>query len=340
MTLGILDEALSAGARLKPACEVLGLNPSTVQRWRARGPSGDARNGPRSKSKSALCDSARAEILEIANWPEFRSKSPKQIVPTLLDQGIYVASEASFSRVLRDAKQLKHRETSKQPTKRPRPTPLVATGPNQVWSWNITYLHTLTKGSFYYLYLVLDVWSRKIVGFEVHECESAQHASRLIDASCEFESIMKDQLTLHSDNGAPMKGSTMLATLQELGVAAAFSRQSVSNDNPFSESAFRTLKYRPEYPAKPFESLEHAREFVEAFVKWYNEEHLHSSIKFVTPSDRHAGSDVGLLENRKRVLETARAKRPERWSGTTREWSHTKIVELNPAPSRDGKQTA
>ena len=335
MILRILDDALGAGARLKPACKVLGLNPSTVQRWRVQGPSGDARNGPLTRPKSALSDAERAEILEIANRPEFRDKSPKQIVPLLLDRGLHVASEASFYRVLRDAKQLKHRESTKEPTKRHRPTPLVATGPNQVWSWDITYLHTLTKGSFYYLYLVIDVWSRKIVGFEVHEEESAQHASVLIDASCEFESIRKGKLTLHSDNGAPMKGATMLATLRDLGVAASFSRPSVSNDNPYSESTFRTFKYRPEYPAKPFESLEHAREFVRAFVEWYNEEHLHSSIQFVTPSDRHSGKDVGILENRKRVIEEAKARRPERWSRATRDWSHPKVVELNPAPEEE-----
>jgi putative transposase len=182
----------------------------------------------------------------------------------------------------------------------------MATGPNQVWSWGITYLKSAVRGSFYYLYMTLDVWSRKIVGFEVHEVECAKLAARMTEAACAAEGGPAGTLVLHSDNGSPMKSATMLAKLQELGVATSFSRPSVSNDNPFSESAFRTAKYRPDYPARPFDSLVEARTWARSFVRWYNQEHLHSSIRFVTPSDRHEGHEASILEARADVYEQAR----------------------------------
>jgi transposase InsO family protein len=266
------------------------------------------------------------------NSPEYRDKSPKQIVPLLADQGEYVASESTVYRILRDEGQATHRASSKAPTKRHRPEPLTATGPNQVWSWDITYLRSAVRGSFHYLYMVLDVWSRKIVGFEVHDTECSELAARLLEQSCLAEDIGEDVLVLHSDNGAPMKGATMLATLQELGVAASFSRPSVSNDNPFSESAFRTAKYRPDFPSRPFTDLDEARTWSRSFVRWYNDHHLHSSICFVTPSDRHHGHDVRILDDRDDVYAQARARHPERWSRETRNWSPAHTVTLNPVP--------
>ena len=332
MILGLLDEAQESGARLAPSCEVVGLDLRTVQRWKRQGIGDDGRAGPLKKPANALSGAERKQILDLANAPEFRDKSPKQIVPTLADQGKYVASEASFYRVLRDADQLHHRSPSKAPAKRHRPEPYTATGPNQVWSWDITYLRTAIKGSFYYLYMVLDVWSRKIVGFEVHEEECSELAAWLLEVSCDAERVAAGSLVLHSDNGSPMKGATMLAKLQDLGVATSFSRPSVSNDNPFSESAFRTAKYRPDFPSRPFESLEMARAWVASFVRWYNTEHLHSSISFVTPADRHDGRDAVLLERRKQVYASAQKRNPERWSGNTRDWTRVETVTLNPAP--------
>jgi transposase InsO family protein len=333
--LELIDEAVESGARRKAACEILGLDPTTVQRWRKRGAAGDRRAGPLTKPKSALSPVEVAKILEIANSSEYRDKSPKQIVPLLADQGIFIASERSFYRVLEEAGQLEHREPSKPPTRRHRPSELVADGPGQVWSWDITYLHSEVKGAFYYLYMVLDVWSRKIVGFEVHAEESAEHAAGLIDGTCAAEAISRGELSLHSDNGSPMKGATMLAKLQDLGVAASFSRPSVSNDNPYSEAAFRTVKYRPNYPKKPFASIEEARAWVQNFVDWYNDEHLHSSIRFVTPSSRHNGDDVEILKQRHHVYLAAQARHPERWSQKTRDWSRVDEVILNPAPTQE-----
>jgi len=176
----------------------------------------------------------------------------------------------------------------------------------------------------------MDIFSRKVVGWQVYETESSELASEVMRDICERENIARNQVVLHSDNGSPMKGATMLATLQALGVMPSFSRPAVSNDNPFSESIFKTLKYRPTYPRRPFENLLAARQWVDTFVHWYNEEHRHSAISFVTPAQRHAGLDAALLRKRVEVYEAAKARHPERWSGSTRNWQHVTIVHLNP----------
>ena len=340
MILGLIDEAVTAGARLAPACEVIDLDPRTVQRWKAQGVGRDRRAGPNTKPKNALSDEERAEVLDLVNSPPYRDKSPNQIVPLLADEGKYLASESTTYRILRAEKQLRHRSPSKAPEKRHRPEPYTATGPNQVWSWDITYLKSAVRGSFYYLYMTLDVWSRKIVGFEVHDVECAKLAARMTEAACAAEGVPEGTLVLHSDNGSPMKGATMLAKLQELGVATSFSRPSVSNDNPFSESAFRTAKYRPDFPTRPFTSVAEARAWARSFVRWYNEEHLHSSIRFVTPSDRHEGHETSILEARAEVYEQARQRHPARWTRKTREWSPVTSVTLNPAPNLEVRSGA
>ena len=189
---------------------------------------------------------------------------------------------------------------------------------------------TQVKGIFLYLYLVMDIFSRKVVGWQVYQNESSAQAADLMTDICLQEDIEPNQVTLHSDNGSPMKGATMLSTLQQLGVIPSFSRPSVSNDNPYSESLFRTLKYRPEYPEKAFSNLETARHWVTGFVYWYNEEHLHSEIKFVTPGQRHRGEDMEILAHRKQVYQVAQSKNPERWSGDIRNWEPIKEVYLNP----------
>jgi len=186
-----------------------------------------------------------------------------------------------------------------------------------------------------YLYLVIDIYSRKIVGWQIHHEELSELAADLMTDICQREQIKPNQVTLHSDNGSPMKGATMLATLQELGVVPSFSRPSVSNDNPFSESVFRTLKYRPEYPEKPFADISEARAWVNGFVQWYNNEHRHSGIKFTTPNERHTGKDIVILANRKLVYKKAKLANPSRWSGETRNWDKIGSVELNPENKKE-----
>ena len=186
--------------------------------------------------------------------------------------------------------------------------------------------------------MVIDIFSRKIVGWQIRNEERSSLASDMMTDICIREKIKQDQIVLHSDNGSPMKGATMLATLQELGIMASFSRPSVSNDNAYSESLFRTLKYRPEYPERAFENITEARDWVEFFVSWYNEDHRHSGIKFVTPSQRHQQLDQTILENRVSVYEQAKAKNPERWSGKTRNWDMIEEVSLNPENIEKAKE--
>ena len=182
----------------------------------------------------------------------------------------------------------------------------------------------------FYLYLFEDLFSRKIVGWQVFDRESAELASQLLRDICERQGIRPGQLTVHSDNGSPMKGETMLAAMQRLGVAHTRSRPAVSNDNPYVESAFRTLKYRPELPVRPFDNLLAARRWVTDLAHWYNHEHRHSAIGFVTPAQRNAGLDRALLEQRARVYASARQHNPQRWSATPRQWMHVDAVYLNP----------
>jgi transposase InsO family protein len=336
MALGLITEAVDAGTGQKKACKVLELDERTVCRWRKQLDSGNEFKDRRGESGGArvpankLSEEEKARIIQVCNQEENRSLAPSQIVPGLADQGIYIASESSFYRVLREAGQLQRRGRAKAPRTIKKPRGYKAQAPNQVWSWDITYLASVVRGSFYYLYMVEDIYSRKIICWEVHEKESATHASQLIGKGCLVEGIRREELVLHADNGSPMKGATMLATLQRLGVIPSFSRPAVSDDNPYSESLFRTLKYCPIWPDKPFESIEKARQWVRKFVHWYNEKHRHSAIRYVTPGQRHRGEDTALLEKRQGLYETAKAKNPQRWSGKTRNWEPVHEVWLNP----------
>jgi len=333
--IGLVEHAMASGATQAKACEALCLNARTYQRWtRHGGVESDRRPvATRPAPSNKLSEAERQQIIETCNRPEYASLPPSQIVPMLADQGQYIGSESSFYRVLRDAEQLHHRGKSQPPRKVEKPKAHQAAGPNQVWSWDITYLASSVLGMFFRLYLVMDIYSRKIVGWEVHEGESAGHAATLIEKACWTEKIRRDALVLHSDNGSPMKGATMLAKLQKLGIMPSFSRPSVSNDNPYSESLFGTLKYTPAYPAKPFESLQEARAWVLTFVQWYNAEHRHSALKFVTPNERHQQQDAAILDQRKALYAQAKRRHPERWSGTTRNWNPIGPVWLNPSDS-------
>ncbi len=269
-------------------------------------------------------------MLHIANSPPYQNLSPTKIVPQLADAGQYIASESTFYRILREEDQLKHRQLS-SPHKHHKPTAYVAYGPNQVWTWDITYLPSQVQGLYFYLYLIVDIFSRKIVGWAVHAEQLSDHAAHLVKQTCLDEQVKRAQIVLHSDNGKPMKGVTMLAMLESLGVLPSFSRPSVSDDNPYSEALFRTLKYHPSFPLTDrFGTLTDARIWCEKFVTWYNQEHLHSALKFVTPEQRHTGEDRALLENRHFVYEIAKKAHPERWSGATRNWTLPDTVTLNP----------
>ena len=329
MIIDLIDRAVKSGARLKKAAAIMGLSARTIIRWRLQHGGQDQRKGPATAPANKLSKQERQQILDVSNSAPFRDLSPNQIVPKLADQGVYMASESTFYRVLKEHKMLTHRQASK-PAVSHRPKEHVATGPCQVWSWDITYLKTSVRGLFFYLYMIVDVWSRKIIAAQVFAEESMDHSSMLLAHACSFHGVQPEELVLHSDNGGPMKGATMMATLHKLGVIPSFSRPSVSNDNPYSESLFRTMKYRPEYPSKPFENIDQAQSWVDGFAFWYNTQHLHSSIRFVTPDDRHFGHEEYILANRRKVYEKARRRNPNRWSKQIRNWNPVHQVLLNP----------
>jgi len=326
----LITEARMAGAKQSEACKIIGISAKTLQRWHQPDNHQDGRLDALHAPANKLTELERQRMLSVANEAEYVDLSPSKIVPALADKGIYIASEASFYRVLKAKDQLSHRQKSKPTRQIKKPKSLAATTANQIYSWDITYLPTRIKGLFFYLYLVMDIYSRKVVGWQVYQEESSALAADLMTDICVREGVERHQVTLHSDNGSPMKGATMLATLQQLGVTPSFSRPSVSNDNPYSESLFRTLKYRPEYPEKPFANLPAARAWVLGFADWYNNKHLHSSIKFVTPAQRHRGEDIDILAKREMVYRRAKSDNPKRWSGETRNWEPVKEVYLNP----------
>jgi len=327
--LNLVAKAVYSGCRKTLACQEVGIDIRTLQRWERGKDLIDRRTLHHHIPANKLSEPDKARVVELLNSEEFKDKTPWEIVPTLTDREEYIASESTMYRIMRQVKLNRHRSRS-MPKRHHKPKAYAATGPNQVWSWDITYLRTSVRGQFYYLYMIMDIYSRKIVGWRVHETEDMLHSSHLISETCLLEEVKEDSLVLHSDNGGPMKGSTMLSTLQQLGVVSSFSRPRVSNDNPFSEALFKTLKYNPYYPGKPFTSLDETNRWVVWFVTWYNNERLHGEINYVTPVSRHNLEDEAILAKRRAVYEKARNKHPERWSKNTRSWTHQGEVHLNP----------
>lgn len=331
--------SVEKGALRHEASRLLGMHPRTLERWRNQEGGQDRRKGPQTWAH-ALSAEERTQVLQTANQPEFRNLSPKQIVPRLADIGKYLASESTFYRILRAHHMMTFRRMSRVP-KHHRPPEQKASGPGQLWSWDITYLPSQIRGRYHYLYMVEDVWSRIIVGWQVHERESMQLSAKLMRRLCQEHGIEPQQLVLHADNGAAMRGATMVSTLKRLGVIPSFSRPACSDDNPFSEALFRTLKYRPEYPRKRFATLQAARDWVERFVHWYNTEHLHSGIGYVTPDSRHRGNHVQILEQRKKLYQAAQLRHPRRWSKQIRAWDSVPQVWLHRhTPNRTPQESA
>ena len=294
---------------------------------------GDGRPGAvRPAPAHALTPAERTAVLGAANQARFADMPPARIVPMLADEGIYLASESTFSRVLAEQGQTAHRGRAKAPKAGRPATTHSATAPRQVWCWDMTYLPAIVTGTWFYLYLILDLYSRKIVGWEVHARDHADHAAHLVKRTALAEGIaaLNTKPVLHGDNGATLKATTVLAMLHWLGVKPSYSRPRVSDDNAYAEALFRTAKYRPEFPAEGFADLEQARTWAASFVRWYNVDHRHSGIRYVSPEQRHAGGDVAILAARHALYTAARERNPARWSGTTRNWSHISVVTLNP----------
>jgi putative transposase len=330
-----IHTAHRAGARLRLACEIAGIDVRTLQRWQAHAglTTGDGRpDSVRPMPAHALSEEERAQVLRVANEPRFASVPPARIVPMLADEGVYLASESSFARVLRAHGQSRHRGRARAPHAVRPPTTHIATATRQVWCWDMTFLPATVTGRWFYLYLILDLYSRKIVGWEVHESDDADHATHLVRRTALAEGIaaLAKKPVLHGDNGSTLKATTVLAMLNWLGVKPSYSRPRVSDDNAYAESLFRTAKYRPEFPAKGFVDLDAARAWAAGFVQWYNVDHRHSGIRYVSPAQRHAGEDHAILAARHALYTGARELNPARWSRHTRNWSPIRVVTLNP----------
>ena len=332
----LIEESVADGASLSAACAVLSITDRTFFRWKAKRKQTESIADSRPTAKrptpsNKLSDEEEQHILSVLNSPEFADASPKQVVPKLADRGQYIASESTMYRLLHKNDLCHHRRSGKVPMHREAPTHM-ADAPNQVWMWDITYIPGSIKGSFFYLYCISDLFSRYITGWEIWEEQSEIHSSELVQRAYLKGHIKPgDTLVFHSDNGSPMKGSTMLATLQQLGVTPSFSRPRVSNDNAFAESLFNTLKSRVGYKNTGFESLAASREWTTKFVNWYNNEHYHSGISYLTPAQRHFGEWRDIVNNRTAVYEAAKAKHPERWNGReVRDWTAPEVVFLNP----------
>lgn len=333
-TVELVNETQRNGARLESACELLNISVRTYQRWYRSGEvRPDSRpTAVRPEPKNKLTLEEREAALRLCNEPQYRSCPPAFIVADQLDQDRYLASESTLYRVLRDADQQHHRGRQKAPTPKRQATSHKADAPNQLWSWDISWLPGPVKGQWFYLYLMVDLFSRKIVGHEVYESETGELASTFVKKAYWRERLAAQPkpLVLHSDNGSPMKAATFLETLYDLGVVPSRSRPRVSNDNAYSEALFRTLKYRPGFPAEGFATLEQARQWVLQFTQWYNNEHRHSALNYVTPAQRHNGEAKSVLAARQKVLTKAKTARPERWSGAIRNLSLPGTVTLNP----------
>nr|WP_095833363.1 IS3 family transposase [Brenneria goodwinii] len=334
-----IREAMNQGARLVPACREVNISLRTWKRWHRQAE--DRRPiavRPTPGNKLTLAE--EQQVLAVCNQPEYASLPPAQIVPRLADNGIYLASESTFYRILRRHGQVHHRGRSRAPVTLSKPTSYHATAPRQVWTWDVTWCASRVRGRYFYLYLIEDIFSRKIVGYEVHEEESGEHAAALLHRAVLRERCYRQPLVLHADNGGPMKSQTLKAKLEELNITGSHSRPRVSNDNPFVESLFRTLKYVPGWPSAGFTGLDEARRWVERFSRWYNEAHRHSGIGYVTPEQRHQGQDISLLANRKAVYEAARKARPGRWSRQCRQWQREGVVMLNPDKPQNASEKA
>ena len=326
---------LSGEVGLVRACDALGVARASFYRWaRPRPPE----RKPRPRPARTLSESERQEALDLLHSPRFVDKAPREVFATLLDEGRYSCSVRTFYRILASAGEVRERRNQLRHPKHKRPE-LLATGPGQVWSWDATKLLGPEKWTYYSLYVVLDIFSRYAVGYMVSPRESAELGRRLLGATIEKEGVDPTRLSIHSDRGTAMTSKPVAQLLSDLGVTRSFSRPRVSDDNPFSEAQFKTLKYRPEFPER-FGSLEDARAFCRAFFQWYNHEHRHEGIALLTPAAVHHGRAARVVEERQAVLNAAHALHPERFvHGPPRAAQVPCAVWINP-PTREPQAIA
>jgi putative transposase len=310
----MIDEAITQLEPLigtRKACQATGRPQASHYRRHRQSPA-PARppREPRPQPR-ALTPTERAEVRAVLNSPEYVDKAPASVYHELLDDGVYLASTSTMYRILREHDEVHERRRQAVHPARVKPE-LVAEGPNSVWSWDITKLHGPAKWTYYHLYVILDIYSRYVVGWLLADHESAALAEKLLADSITKHGIDRDQLTIHADNGSSMASKPVAFLLADLGVTKTHSRPHTSNDNPYSEAQFRTLKYRPDFPDQ-FDSIQHARTFCQAFFGWYNTDHYHSGIGYHHPVDVHYGHAQAVREARADVLTAAYTHTPERF---------------------------
>ena len=322
---------LAKDVGVRPACDALSVSRATFYR-RLQPAVPQTTTAPR-RSHRALSDDERAQVLETLNSDRFSDLAPTEVYSTLLDEGTYLCSPRTMYRILEDNQQVRERRDQLRHPDYAKPE-LLATGPNQLWSWDITKLKGPAKWTYYYLYVILDVFSRYVVGWMVAECESAALAKRLIAETIGKQQLDPQQLTLHADRGTSMRSKLVAQLLADLGVTKTHSRPHTSNDNAFSESQFKTLKYRPGFP-KHFGAQEDARTFCARFFRWYNHDHHHHGIALLTPFQVHYGHAAAALEARQQTLDAAYTAHPERFPTRPTVPSLPEQVWINP-PDNDG----
>jgi putative transposase len=303
-------EILALDVGTKPACEAIGISRAGLYRRRAIGKS------PRVVKKRpapprTLSEPEQQEVLDTLHSERFQDIAPHEVYATLLDEERYLCSIRTMYRILEDNAEIKERRNQLRHPDYKKPE-LLATGPNQVWSWDITKLMGPVKWSYFYLYVILDIFSRYVVGWMVAPCESAILAKQLIGDTCAKQNIQKGQLTIHADRGSSMKSKPVAFLMADLGITKTHSRPHTSDDNPFSEAQFKTLKYRPGFPDR-FGCIEDARQFSRTFFDWYNNEHKHTGISLLSPTDVHHGNADTIIALRQAVLDNAYALHPERF---------------------------
>jgi len=302
---------LSREIGVKPACEALGISRARYYRRQSPNHLRLVKTGKVSYSPRALSHGERLVVLDTLNSERFVDKAPNSVYASLLDEGRYFCSIRTMYRILEANKEVKERRNQRRHPKYTKPE-LLATAPNEVWSWDITKLKGPVKWSYFHLYVILDIFSRCVVGWMVANRESAELAKKLIRESCKKQGIKEGQLVLHADRGSSMKSKAVALLLSDLGVTKTHSRPHTSNDNPYSESQFKTMKYRPEFP-KRFGSIEDARNFCQDFFRWYNKEHRHSGIGLFTPEDVHYDRTGEIHQQRQETLLKAYRLNPERF---------------------------
>jgi putative transposase len=304
-----LTTSLAHEVGVRPACHALDVSRAGFYRWQH-----PKEQEPLCRlSPLALSSGERNEVVDVLHSDRFVDKAPREIYAALLDEKSYLCSVRTIYRILEQEHELKERRRQVVRPHYAKPE-LLASGPNEVWSWDITKLKGPAKWTYFYLYVILDIFSRYVVGWMVAHRESALLAQKLIKDTCTKQVIQPDQLLIHADRGSSMTSKPVALLLADLGVTKSHSRPSVSNDNPYSESQFKTMKYRPEFPER-FGSIEDARAFCQTFFPWYNTEHYHSGIGLLTPEDVHYGRAPRIIEARQEVLEAAYERHPERFKG-------------------------